>query len=81
VERVANDLWQLTNLPRRGGGPLFGVNGNVVVGHGSSKAEGMAGAIDTAARCVELDMVGNMRQELAKLNQQLSSMAPQSGGG
>jgi hypothetical protein len=44
VARIASDLWQVNNLPRIMGGPLFGVNGAVILGHGSSKAEGVAGA-------------------------------------
>jgi fatty acid/phospholipid biosynthesis enzyme len=58
----------MTNLPRTMGGPLFGVNGAVVVGHGSSKAAGVAGAINTAVRCVRLGLVESMRQELAALD-------------
>ena len=49
IKTIANDLWQVTNLPRTMGGPLFGVNGAVVLGHGSCKADGVAGAINTAA--------------------------------
>jgi fatty acid/phospholipid biosynthesis enzyme len=51
------------------GGPLFGVNGTVILGHGSSRSDGIAGAIDTAVRCVDLDLVGGMRQELAEIYQ------------
>ncbi len=67
VQRIGAELWQMTNLPRTMGGPLFGVNGTVVVGHGSSKAEGVAGAIGTAVRCVQIGLVEGMRQELAAL--------------
>jgi len=67
VQRIGNEVWQMTNLPRTMGGPLFGVNGTVVVGHGSSKAAGVAGAIGTAMRCVEIGLVEGMRQELAAL--------------
>ena len=64
---VFNDLWQKTNLPRTMGGPLFGVNGAVVVGHGSSRADGVAGAINTAVRYVQLGLLDSMREELAEL--------------
>ncbi len=69
VQRIGAELWQMTNLPRAGGGPLFGVNGLVVVGHGSSKAAGVAGAIGTAVKCVQIGLVEGMRQELAALSQ------------
>ena len=66
---IISDLWTEMNLPRKMGGPLFGVNGTVILGHGSSKSDGIAGAINTAVRCVDLDLVGGMRQELAQLYQ------------
>ena len=52
---------------RVGGAPLFGVNGAVVIGHGASKGDSVAGAIDTARRYVELDLVEGMRAELSAL--------------
>ena len=66
--RVLSDLWHATNLPRTMGGPLFGVNGAVLVGHGSSKAEGMTGAINTAVQYVELGLVESMREELTEIH-------------
>jgi glycerol-3-phosphate acyltransferase PlsX len=65
---VFNELWQTTNLPRTMGGPLFGVNGAVIVGHGSSRAEGVAGAINTAVRYVEMGLLDSMREELAEIS-------------
>ena len=67
IETLSSKVWEVNNLPKKMGGPLFGVNGAVVVGHGSSKADGVAGAIDTARRCVELNLVENMRRELDSL--------------
>lgn len=64
---VADALWQTTNRPRTMGGPLFGVNGLVMVAHGSSAAAGIAGAIDTGLRAHHIDLVGGFRQELAEL--------------
>ena len=66
-EPLVSKVWEVNNLPKKMGGPLFGVNGVVVIGHGASKAEGVAGAIDTARRCVELNLVESMRTELAAL--------------
>jgi glycerol-3-phosphate acyltransferase PlsX len=65
---VAATLWQQTNLPRTMGGPLFGVNGPVVLGHGSSKADGVAGAINTAARYFRVGLLEDMRDELSLMN-------------
>jgi glycerol-3-phosphate acyltransferase PlsX len=68
MNRVLSELWQTTNLPRTMGGPLFGVNGAVLVGHGSSEASGMTGAINTAVQCVEWGLVESMREELLEIN-------------
>ena len=67
LENIASEVWNVNNLPRKMGGPLFGVNGAVVIGHGGSDAVGVAGAINTAKRCVELRLVDGMRTELAAL--------------
>ena len=68
LARVSADLWQTTNLPRTMGGPLFGVNGAMILGHGSCQATEISGAINTAVRYVELGLVESMREELAELN-------------
>ena len=68
VRQVAEALWTTTNLPRTMGGPLFGVDGLVMIGHGSSTAEGVAGAINTGLRCHRLQLVEGFRQELAELH-------------
>ena len=67
LEPIASRIWEVNNVPKKMGGPLFGVNGVVVVGHGASDAAGVAGAIDTARRCVELKLVDSMRAELVGL--------------
>ena len=71
IKAIASDLWQVTNLPRTMGGPLFGVNGPVVLGHGSSRAEGVAGAIHTGVRYVRLGLLDSMRQELLEVGKRL----------
>ena len=67
LDSLVYNVWEANNLPRKMGGPLFGVDGAVVVGHGSSKADGVSGAIDTARRLVELDLVDSFRNQLAAL--------------
>ena len=71
IKTVALDLWQVTNLPRTMGGPLFGVNGPVVLGHGSSRADGVAGAIHTGVRYVRLGLLDSMRQELLEVGKRI----------
>ncbi|MEE8518328.1 MAG: phosphate acyltransferase PlsX [Dehalococcoidia bacterium] len=55
----------LTSGAEQGGGPLFGVNGVVIAGHGRSSAEGIAASIELARLCIEKDLVGTMREDLA----------------
>ncbi len=69
VEQLAEDLWETTNRPRTvGGGPLFGVNAPVILGHGSCRANGIEGAVRTAVRYVNVGLLDIMRQELAIMN-------------
>ena len=69
VERLAQDLWETTNRPLTvGGGPLFGVNAPVILGHGSCRANAVEGAVRTAVRYVNVGLLDIMRQELAIMN-------------
>jgi glycerol-3-phosphate acyltransferase PlsX len=69
VEQLAEDLWETTNRPRTvGGGPLFGVNAPVILGHGSCRANGIEGAVRTAVRYVNVGLLDIMRQQLAIMN-------------
>ena len=76
VDRLAEDLWETTNRPRTvGGGPLFGVNAPVILGHGSCRANGVEGAVRTAVRYVNVGLLDIMRQELAASNRHTESRA------
>lgn len=69
VEGLAKDLWETTNRPLTvGGGPLFGVNAPVILGHGSCRANAVEGAIHTAVRYVNVGLLDIMRQQLAIIN-------------
>ena len=70
VIKIISELWTTTNLPRTMGGPLFGVNGAVILGHGSSKADGVCGAIGTAVQYVRLGLMDSMRAELESVHRQ-----------
>ena len=70
VIKIISELWTTTNLPRTMGGPLFGVNGAVILGHGSSKADGVCGAIGSAVQFVQLGLMDSMRAELESMHRQ-----------
>jgi glycerol-3-phosphate acyltransferase PlsX len=81
LSKFSAELVQLTNRTRTNGGPLFGVNGPVIVGHGSSRADEILAAISTAVRYVNLGMVDIMREDLASMNKKAESKATGSGAG
>ena len=67
LDRLADALWDTTNKARTMGGPLFGLDGLVLVGHGSAGPEGVAGAIDTGILSHRIELVEAFRQELSEL--------------
>ena len=69
LDRLEQEVYTLTNaVERAGGGPLLGVDGIVVVGHGRSRASSVTGAIEMARSTVEMGLVESMRRELAKVH-------------
>ena len=71
LAEVGRQLWELTGLAKKHGGPLFGVDGAVVVGHGASRGPQVAGAIGLARRMVELGVVAAMKEELERFRGEL----------
>ncbi len=65
-EGLAVEIRSMTNqLATYGGGPLLGVNGIAVVGHGAAEASGVATAIRTAKYVFDNDLVAAQHKELA----------------
>jgi len=65
LNEVLDEVYNLTNMAQSyGGGPILGVNGVSVVGHGRAKADAMARAISTAKRCVETKLIPEMNARL-----------------
>ncbi len=65
LRRSFADMRQVFSYQRRGGAPLLGVDGVVVIAHGRSDAEAIAGAIDVARRQVEADLAAQVARGLA----------------
>ena len=64
---LADEVQSMTNqLATFGGGPLLGVNGIAVVGHGAAAVSGVATAIRTAKHVIDNDLVGAQQRELAE---------------
>ena len=79
LSKFVAELVQLTNRTRTNGGPLFGVNGPVILGHGSSKSDEILAAISTSVRYVDLGMVDIMRADLASMNSENSKTSTGAG--
>ena len=68
TDELADEIRDLTNpVSLFGGGPLLGVKGIAIVGHGRATAEVVSRAIHTARELVEKDFVGQAERELADL--------------
>lgn len=69
MENTTTAIWEATNPAKSvGAGPLLGVNGTVLLGHGASKADDVARAIHTARRCVEMDLVSSVAKEMSTIH-------------
>ena len=67
---VARETFTMLNRAMlAGAGPLFGVKGLVLVGHGRAKADAVTRAIQTACHAVEVGLVQSMEEELAQVGE------------
>ena len=57
----------LAEAAEGGGGPLFGVNGVVIAGHGRSSAKNIAGSVLLAMQVLDSNFVQTMREDLARV--------------
>ena len=68
VEEVVGETYALNNVVETaGGGPLFGVNGVSVIGHGRARAGAVQRAIRTAKSVVESGFIDTLNEELARV--------------
>ena len=71
---LAKRLYDLMNVVEvYGGGPIFGVKGVAIVGHGRARAESVANAIHTAKMVVDKGYVDAAAAELAKIRAQIKA--------
>ncbi len=68
INNLTQEVIELHDATRRIGGPLFGVNHPVIIGHGSSNAQGISGVISTAIRVVDLKLIDSMKKAISQLN-------------
>lgn len=67
-ENLSNAIFQRMNiLEAFGGGPLLGVNGLAIVGHGASGVNAIANAIGTAKYVIDTGLIGAQQAELDRI--------------
>lgn len=68
LDAIASDLFALTHIADvLGGGMIYGLNGVVWIGHGRSKAAGIAESIHQVKLALETDLLKEITSELKKL--------------
>ena len=71
---IARQVRSLTNVVEgTGGGPLLGVNGSVIVGHGRAQASEVAQAIRMAKLMVDANFAPSLAEELQRVHALVSS--------
>ena len=69
IESLLRDFYEMNNVVEtRGGGPLFGVNGVSIVGHGAARADAVERALGTAKLTIDTEFVVRMNQQLEELD-------------
>lgn len=67
MKRSFSSLRAALSYQQRGGAPLLGVNGIVVIAHGRSNAETIASAIEVARRKVDADLTNKISQDIPRM--------------
>ena len=66
--KLAREVYEVNNVAEtHGGGPLFGVNGVSVVGHGRARADAVHRAIGMAKLAVESGFIATLNREMAQV--------------
>jgi len=74
IEKLVGRLRGMMEIEEQlGGGPLLGIDGVMVVGHGRSRAPAVARAIAQACRVVKSDLIETLQMELAQVMETLSN--------
>tara|TARA_B110000438_G_scaffold29064_1_gene28106 strand:- start:10442 stop:11437 length:996 start_codon:yes stop_codon:yes gene_type:complete len=67
-----NEIYKKTNvLEFYGGGPIYGINGVSIIGHGSSNVSTITNAIKTAKMIIENDWVEKQQKAIKKIRSEI----------
>ena len=74
LNHLSNEIYELNNVVAvNGGGPILGVKGVSVVGHGSGNSKSVLNAIKSAKQTIELNYIEKLNQELSQIHTTLKS--------
>ena len=77
LDATAQDVHDLNNIVHtHGGGPIFGVNGISVVGHGAANARAVQRAIGTAKYSHDIDFIPKLNEEMAQVYARVQEESP-----
>jgi len=66
LDALMQDLYRNNNVvDARGGGPVFGVNGVSIIGHGSASSGTIERAVGLAKMCVDTNLIQEMNKEVS----------------
>ena len=69
-EQIIQNISNKTNLMREfGGGPIIGINGIAVIGHGASSPKAISNGINSVERLANKDYINQSKNELIKLRE------------
>lgn len=73
VDALADEVFARTNMLQVfGGGPILGLKGAAIVGHGSSGIDAVAGAIGTAKVVIDNDYINSQHGELERIRNEIA---------
>ncbi|MBA30555.1 MAG: hypothetical protein CL905_01735 [Dehalococcoidia bacterium] len=74
LKDISNEIFRLTHIMQEfGGGPIFGVNGIAIVGHGKSNAQAISNGIGTAAMLARKNYIQESKKQLSELRSSIKS--------
>ncbi|MCH2305445.1 MAG: phosphate acyltransferase PlsX [SAR202 cluster bacterium] len=74
LNHLKNQIYELNNVVEvNGGGPILGVKGVSVVGHGRGNSKSVFNAIKSAKQTVEINYIEKLNQELSQIHNTLKN--------
>jgi glycerol-3-phosphate acyltransferase PlsX len=70
---LTGEVYDILNQPELlGGGPLYGINGLAIVGHGGARSPAVAKAIHLVREAKERNLISHIQEELSRLQEHIN---------